>query len=562
MDRPRSTSTTTRVLQKHLHTVPSIHTRNAQIRTLILPASPVSGVSRYSDEDLLEEIRRVANLSDVDGTPSKRTFDDYADISLSAVVRRFGSWGAAVDQAGLDPHAPPDKIPRDELVAELRRLHDDLDQIPTADQMDEHGAYAYITYYERFGSWADALEEVFGEVPDREWEHVSDAELIAELRRLASDDDERPTTTDVEERGAHAATTYRDRFGSWRDALDAAGFEPPPPQGVTTEELLAEVRRLHDEFGGRPTTTVAREHGAYSIQTYYDRFDSWGDVLDAAFETVPVEDDDAADSDEQLNTNTYTDEELLAEIRRVADVADSDGPPSVPVFNEHSNVSDSTIHRRFGSWNAGVERAGFEPRQVGPTISDDELAAELRRLRDTVGHLPTIADMDEQGAYSAATYKNRFGSWTDALAETFDDGASLLSARQSQTAEQLPSGNTGPRISEDELLADLQTLADRLGRTPTSNDMREHGSHSTSTYMKRFGSWNDAIKAADLDPPAQNKISDAELISDLHRLRDELGGKPTSTDVSQEGKYGLATYQRRFGSWSEAAAAAFEDTDA
>lgn len=515
----------------------------------------------YSDEAILDDIRRVADLSAVDGVPSMRVFDDHAELSSSTVVRHFGSWGAAVEQAGLDPHSPPTKIPRDELIGELRRLRDELDQIPTADQMDNHGAYAYITYYQRFGSWADALDAVFGEVPDREWEHVSDVKLITDLQRLA-DDGERPTTTDVEEHGAHAVTTYRDRFGSWRDALKTAGFEPPPPQRVTTEALLAELRRLHDELGGKPTTTVVREHGTYSCQTYYNRFDSWADALDAAFETVPTAAIDGTDTGDGGDTKAHSDEELLDEIRRVADVADSDGGPSISEFEEYSDIADSTIHRRFGSWNEGVNQAGFEPNSAAPVISDAELTAELQRLRDEVGHPPTKSEMDAQGGYASATYKNRFGSWTAALVETFDDVTPPLSARDPQDGQQLTPGNSSSRVSTDDLLADLQALADELGRSPTSKDMREHGSHSTSTYMRHFGSWTDALEAANLDLPDPNKITDAELIADLHRLRDELGERPTSTDVAREGEYGLATYQRRFGSWGDAAAAAFDDTDA
>ena len=154
---------------------------------------------RYSDADLLDEIRRVADLPDVDGVPSEQRFADESDISSRTVRRRFGSWRAAIDAAGLGPYTQADKIPRDKLIAELRWLRDEVDQIPTADQMDEHGAYAYITYYERFGSWGDALEAVFGEVPDREWKHVSNAELSAELRWLAGDSDGPPTTTNVRE---------------------------------------------------------------------------------------------------------------------------------------------------------------------------------------------------------------------------------------------------------------------------------------------------------------------------------------------------------------------------
>ena len=135
--------------------------------------------------------------------------------------------------------------------------------------------------------------------------------------------------------------------------------------------------------------------------------------------------------------------------------------------------------------------------------------------------------MEDQGAYASATYKNRFGSWTAALVEVFDDVTPPLSAREPPDGTRLTPGNSGsgPRVSEDDLLADLQALANDLGRSPTSKDMRKHGSHSTSTYMRRFESWSDALEAADLDPPDRNTITDDELIADLHRL----GRSPSSS---------------------------------
>ena len=95
--------------------------------------------------------------------------------------------------------------------------------------MDEHGEYACITYYERFGSWPNALAEVFGEVPSRSWEHVSD------------------------------------------------------------EELLADLCRLRDKFGKRPTTIMVNKHSKYPTTTYYSRFDLWGEALNHAFDDAPAD---------------------------------------------------------------------------------------------------------------------------------------------------------------------------------------------------------------------------------------------------------------------------------
>ncbi|WP_096393910.1 homing endonuclease associated repeat-containing protein [Halorubrum trapanicum] len=173
---------------------------------------------QYSDADFLEEIRRVADLSHVDGPPSERTFGDEADMSAQIVRRRFGSWRTAIEQAGFDFHTQADKIPRDKLVAELRWLRDEVGRIPTAEQMDEHGGYAYITYYERFGSWREALDAA-GFDPDR---GPTDAELLAELHRLRDELEKRPSMNDMTDHGAYGCSTYQRRFGSWSAALEEA----------------------------------------------------------------------------------------------------------------------------------------------------------------------------------------------------------------------------------------------------------------------------------------------------------------------------------------------------
>lgn len=60
----------------------------------------------------------------------------------------------------------------------------------------------------------------------------------------------------------------------------------------------------------------------------------------------------------------YTDEELLAEIRRLAAELEQSPPPK-RAMDEHGEYSSPTYHHRFGSWSNAVEEAGFEPIQHG-----------------------------------------------------------------------------------------------------------------------------------------------------------------------------------------------------
>ena len=53
----------------------------------------------------------------------------------------------------------------------------------------------------------------------------------------------------------------------------------------------------------------------------------------------------------------------------------------------------------------------------------------------------------------------------------------------------------GNEYSREELIEKLKDLATKLGRTPKKREMLEP---HFETYRKRFGTWNDAIRAAKL----------------------------------------------------------------
>lgn len=175
----------------------------------------------YSDEELLEDIRAVANV--VERSPSLQDYRDHGEIAATTVIRRFDSWQDAVARAGFEPHDAQAKIPEADLLAELQRLADEHGSRPTVETMNDHGKYWTSTYKRRFGSWSAALAEAgFDPADARRETRISKEELLAELQRLADELGEPPTFEDMTERGAYASRTYVDRFGSWSVALEEA----------------------------------------------------------------------------------------------------------------------------------------------------------------------------------------------------------------------------------------------------------------------------------------------------------------------------------------------------
>jgi hypothetical protein len=237
----------------------------------------------YSDEELLEDIRAVAAL--VERAPSMQDYRDHGEYAATTITRRFDSWQDAVARAGFEPHAAETEIPTEELLAELRRLADEHDQRPTAELMNDEGQYWVSTYRRRFGSWANALAEAGFEPADaRTAAQISEADLVGELDRMATAKGATPTFHEMETDGAYSPRTYVDRFGSWTDALDAAGLEPRESGRVSDADLLTELRRLRDALGTEPVADDVRERGEYSLATYQRRFGSWSDAKDAAFD--------------------------------------------------------------------------------------------------------------------------------------------------------------------------------------------------------------------------------------------------------------------------------------
>ncbi|AUX09314.1 hypothetical protein AArcSl_1685 [Halalkaliarchaeum desulfuricum] len=238
-----------------------------------------------STQALIDELHRLTEK--LGGPPTLAQLREHGEYSATTYYDRFGSWNNALEAAGYASRDPDSKIPVDDLLEELQRLADELGEPPSAAQMNEHGDYWASTYRDRFGSWNEALAKAGFGPGERRDAQISEQDLLDELRRLgdASDEPAPPTFEMMDESGRYGARTYIRHFGSWNKAVQEAGFEPEHPREVREEELCAELRRLATELEkSRPTAQDMVEHGRHGVATYQRQFGSWSNALDAAFE--------------------------------------------------------------------------------------------------------------------------------------------------------------------------------------------------------------------------------------------------------------------------------------
>lgn len=235
---------------------------------------------------------------------------------------------------------------REQLLAELHELTTDLGRAPFPDEIEEGGSFSMREYRAEFGSWAHALAMAALEQPTGK--RIPEESLSAELKRLAAELEKIPSEQDMYEKGRHGLSTVKNRFGSWNEALAAAGLDTRPDRTEKSRDmLLTAMKRVADELGHPPTKREMGTYGEFSPVTYRHRFGSWNTALEAAgFEP-------------HQPMGKISEDELISELRRLGEI--NDQTPTSTDMDQDGEFSAGTYFNRFGSWAAALEAAGFAP---------------------------------------------------------------------------------------------------------------------------------------------------------------------------------------------------------
>jgi hypothetical protein len=166
-----------------------------------------------------------------------------------------------------------------ELIADLRRVADTVSQSTVKEkQYRSLGKYAETTLINRFGSWNKALTTAGLEIHRRS---APSEELIADVRRVAADVSEATVSKEqYRQLGKHDPMTLVSRFGSWNKVLTAAGLALSKKAGIPDEILFENILRLWEHYGRQPRRSELAGHPSrISSGPYWRRFGSWTTAL-------------------------------------------------------------------------------------------------------------------------------------------------------------------------------------------------------------------------------------------------------------------------------------------
>lgn len=246
---------------------------------------------KWTQEKIIETILRL-HEEGVDLSPTGIRKTHSALFSSARSKSHFGSWRAAVTAAGLDYSKVKrgEQVWSPELIIEgVRKAYEAGEDLLSVEFKNRNKKlYSAACAKRYFGSWRKTLTAA-----GLDYEHMraahfwSKPKIIAKIRELHQQG-EPLNWSNISKicPGLYRAARRKENFGSWRNALKAAGFDPGEPRKTedwSKDKIVREIERLYEEGHDLSQKNMLRTHGALLAAAKSRRyFGTWEKAIKAA----------------------------------------------------------------------------------------------------------------------------------------------------------------------------------------------------------------------------------------------------------------------------------------
>lgn len=210
----------------------------------------LNGLDDYSDESLLNEVRRVAEL--VNEKPLRiGRFKAYSKVSDSTLRRRFGGWKKVLLAAGLseESFAGAKQYSKSEVIDELRSVSKKLNRNSfTKKEFQEYSSLGagVASLRRHFGTFNKAMEAAGFEVVSL-GKRYTDEECFENLLEVWTYYGRQPKHAEMKKSPSVVGPkAYLTRWGTWRKALlafvERVNQDLDPVQEELTTDLVKEEK--------------------------------------------------------------------------------------------------------------------------------------------------------------------------------------------------------------------------------------------------------------------------------------------------------------------------------
>jgi hypothetical protein len=173
------------------------------------------------DQVLLDDLCRVAAMLGKRSV-SRDEYDKNGRFHSKTLVKRFGSWNNTLVRAGLDVRKP-NNLNKEECIEDLHRVAQELRKKSlTVEEYRYFGRFTEGPFRRLFGSWVNALEAAGLEPSDGFKKPNTIEDLYQNLEAVWRAIGRQPKQSDMRMPLSNVGhDAYCRRFGSWRKALEA-----------------------------------------------------------------------------------------------------------------------------------------------------------------------------------------------------------------------------------------------------------------------------------------------------------------------------------------------------
>jgi hypothetical protein len=241
--------------------------------------------------------------------------------------------------------------------------------------------------------------------------------LVEGLQSFAAEIDSVPTVRGMRENGPYSPHYYKETFGSWHEALRAAGIQPTHgvEADVERDSLLEDLKRVEKIADRPPRRREVEEHGKYDYGLYDEEFESFVRALEAA--GIEPEEKQYRFS----SVETPEDKKGSANIEQLR----NDGPTIGSKLPQGMSPKD----RELGMWKFDMGSGSMQP--ADPVYYLHEEHAPELVLRRFFQHNPHVLENREPHGMKMAIGKHQ-PSWKDLgqdlVDELVEDGVGTTAA--------------------------------------------------------------------------------------------------------------------------------------
>ncbi len=217
----------------------------------------INFLTEYTDEALLNELRRVAALLPPGEALTKTAYKQFSPrVAHTTMRRRFGGWKEALDKAGLSHmyHGqavsmkmrlqPVKRLSNEDLIAEMKRVHAIVGkEWLTSNDFNAHSITSKEAVRLRFGSFRKGLETAG--IPHHPFKarQFTDEQCFENIANVWTHYGHAPAYREMFTTPSRIqGKTYVTRWGTWRKTLEAfvdwanAECDSLEPRGATVQQ--------------------------------------------------------------------------------------------------------------------------------------------------------------------------------------------------------------------------------------------------------------------------------------------------------------------------------------